>query len=65
MSKPAAGVEAPPRGGPSSRRSMRRRRRDMMPVQVCLVLGVLGVTLGVSALTDGEGQKHRVYQPAM
>ena len=30
----------------------------MMHVQVCLVLGVLGITWGVSALTDGEVQTH-------
>ena len=59
MSKRAAAMEGTLRGGPSSRRHMRRKRRDMMHVQVCLVLGVLGITWGVSALTDGEVQKTR------
>ncbi|CAL8290192.1 unnamed protein product [Gadus morhua 'NCC'] len=45
-------MEGQQRRGPSSRRYMRRKRRDMMHVQVCLVLGVLGITWGVSALTD-------------
>ncbi|CAL8271188.1 unnamed protein product [Merluccius merluccius] len=40
----------PPRGVPSSRR---RRRRERLQVQVCVVLGLLGATWGLSALTDG------------
>ncbi|KAG7281670.1 hypothetical protein CRUP_008045 [Coryphaenoides rupestris] len=36
-------------------RKLRRRRRDGMHVQVCLLLGVLGITWGVSALT------HAIY----
>ncbi|KAJ3613725.1 hypothetical protein NHX12_019971 [Muraenolepis orangiensis] len=49
-------MERQPRAARCSRRALRRRRRDMMHVQVCLVLAVLGLTWGACALTGAIHQ---------